>query len=236
MPGLHDLLVLQQQDTAADQLRHRRATLPERALVAGIDAELTRLDAELARATAEHDRLAGDQERLEAEVAVGEDKRRTLERRLAATSVPREAQTMSAEIDGLKARQSGLEDELLELMEALEPIDAFLLTGTAERTDLAERRTAAAIALTAAEGGVDAELAAVGAARAQAVVPIPPALLARYERLRAKLGGVAVATLDGPRCTGCNLVLPTLELERVRGAASDVIVECEQCGRILVTS
>ena len=235
MPDLHALLVLQQQDTAADQLRHRRATLPERALLAAIDAELTRLDAELATATVEHDRLAADQERLEAEVAVGEDKRRTLERRLAASSVPREAQTMSAEIDGLKARQSGLEDELLELMEALEPIDARLVTGADERVQLAERRTATAAALAAAEAGVDAELVAVGAARAQAAAPIPPPLLARYERLRSKLSGVAVATLDGPRCTGCNLVLPLLELERVRGAGPDAIVECEQCGRILVT-
>src|SRR5947209_5551602 len=115
MPDLHALLVLQQQDTAADQLRHRRATLPERALLAAIDAELARLDAELTRLDAEHGRLGADQERMEAEVAVSEEKRRTLERRLAATSVPREAQTMSIEIDGLKSRQSGLEDELLEV-------------------------------------------------------------------------------------------------------------------------
>ena len=46
--------------------------------------------------------------------------------------------------------------------------------------------------------------------------------------------GIAVATLDGPRCTGCNLELPTLELERVRAERPDVIIECEQCGRILV--
>jgi predicted nucleic acid-binding Zn-ribbon protein len=235
MADLHALLVLQQQDTAADQLRHRRATLPERALLAGIDAELARLDADLAAAGADHDRLAADQERLEAEVAVTEEKRRTLERRLSATSVPREAQTMSVEIDGLKARQSGLEDELLELMEALEPIDGRLSTGTDERAHLAERRIVAAAALAEAEAGVAAELATVGAARAQAAAPIPPPLLERYERLRAKLGGVAVATLDGPRCTGCNLVLPTVELEQVRAAGSDVVVECEQCGRILVT-
>jgi predicted nucleic acid-binding Zn-ribbon protein len=183
MPDLHALLVLQQQDTAADQLRHRRATLPERALLAAIDAELTRLDAELATATVEHDRLAADQERLEAEVAVGEDKRRTLERRLAASSVPREAQTMSAEIDGLKARQSGLEDELLELMEALEPIDARLVTGADERVQLAERHTATAAALAAAEAGVDAELAAMGVAGAGGSAH--PAAVARSLRAAA---------------------------------------------------
>ena len=56
MTDLHALLVLQHQDTAVDQLRHRRATLPERALVVGLEAELARLAAELAAATAERDR------------------------------------------------------------------------------------------------------------------------------------------------------------------------------------
>lgn len=234
MTDLHELLALQQLDTAADQLRHRRATLPERALVAGLESELARLGAELRQAGAERDRLAGDQARLETDVAAAQDKRRTLERRLASTSVPREAQAMSDEIDGLQGRQSTMEDQLLELMEALEPLEAQLTAGAAEQAQLDERLTTGRAALAHAEAGVDAELATVGAARNQAAAAIPEVLLARYERLRAKLNGVAVATLDGPRCTGCNLVLPVLELERVRAAAPDVIVECEQCGRILV--
>jgi len=173
MTDLSALLALQQQDTAADQLRHRRATLPERALVAGLEAERARLGTELAGAGAEHDRLAADQERIEAEVAVAEEKRRVLERRLASTSVPREAQAMSDEIDGLKARQSSMEDTLLELMEALEPLDQRLATGAGEQVDLDERLAAARAALAEAEAGVDNELAAVGAARIQAAAPIP---------------------------------------------------------------
>jgi predicted nucleic acid-binding Zn-ribbon protein len=85
-----------------------------------------------------------------------------------------------------------------------------------------------------AEAAVDAELAGVSSERDEAAGAVPAPLLARYERLRSHLGGVAVATLDGPRCTGCNLTLPTSELERIRLAAPDDIVECEQCGRILV--
>ncbi len=234
MTDLHDLLVLQQHDTAADQLRHRRATLPERALVSGIQQELTRLRSELATAEAQRDGLATRQERLEADVAAGEAKRRTLEGRLASTSVPREAQAMSHEIDGIKARQSVLEDELIEIMEAVEPLDSTLAAGRDTASGLEERLAAARTTLAGAEAAVDRELADAVGSRASAAAPIPTALLDRYERLRAKLGGVAVATLDGARCTGCNLLLPTLELERVRAAAPDVIVECEQCGRILV--
>jgi predicted nucleic acid-binding Zn-ribbon protein len=192
------------------------------------------LGGELAAAGKERDALAGRQERLEAEVAAGEDKRRTLERRLASTSVPREAQAMSGEIDGIKARQSTLEDELLEIMEALEPLDARIAAGTTERADLDGRLVTGQAALVDAEAAVDAELAAVSSERDEAAAAVPAPMLARYERMRSRLGGVAVATLDGPRCTGCNLTLPTSELERVRTAGPDDLVECEQCGRILV--
>ena len=234
MTDLRDLLVLQQRDTAVDQLRHRRATLPERTLVTGLQEELARLRAELAVATGERDALAARQERLEADVAAGEAKRRTLESRLAASSVPREAQAMSEEIDGIKARQLVLEDEELEIMEALEPIETTVAAGQAHEAALEHRLSQGRDALASAETAIDGEIAEAVVARADAVQPIPSALLDRYERLRTKLGGVAVATLDGARCTGCNLTLPTLEIERLRGAASDTIVECEQCGRILV--
>ena len=43
MTDLHDLLTLQHHDTTIDQLRHRRATLPERTLVTGIEGQLARL-------------------------------------------------------------------------------------------------------------------------------------------------------------------------------------------------
>jgi predicted nucleic acid-binding Zn-ribbon protein len=234
MTDLHDLLVLQQHDTAADQLRHRRATLPERALVSGLQDELARVQSELAAAGGERDVLAARQERLEGDVAAGEAKRRTLEGRLGSTSVPREAQTMSDEIDGIKARQSVLEDELIEIMEALEPLEHTLTAGEQELALLEDRLAGARRALAGAEAAVDSQLADAVVARTGAAAPIPAALLDRYERLRTRLGGVAVATLDGARCTGCNLALPTIELERVRAAAPDVIVECEQCGRILV--
>jgi predicted nucleic acid-binding Zn-ribbon protein len=234
MTDLRDLLVLQQRDTAVDQLRHRRATLPERTLVTGLQDELARLRAELASAIGQRDALVARQERLEADVAAGEAKRRTLESRLASTSVPREAQAMSEEIDGIKTRQLVLEDEELEIMEALEPIETTLATGQAQEAALEQRLSEGREVLARTETAIDAEIAEALVARADAVQPIPSALLDRYERLRTKRGGVAVATLDGPRCTGCNLTLPTLELERVRGAGPDAIVECEQCGRILV--
>jgi predicted nucleic acid-binding Zn-ribbon protein len=81
---------------------------------------------------------------------------------------------------------------------------------------------------------VEGELASLVDERAAAVSAVPEALVARYEKLRAKLGGVAVARLEHGRCTGCHLQLPATELDRLRHEPPDALAECEQCGRLLV--
>jgi predicted nucleic acid-binding Zn-ribbon protein len=58
--------------------------------------------------------------------------------------------------------------------------------------------------------------------------------MARYEQLRPKFGGVAIARLVGGRCDGCHLALAQAALERIRSAPPDALVECEECGRLLV--
>ncbi len=60
---------------------------------------------------------------------------------------------------------------------------------------------------------------------------IPPDMQARYETLRKKLGGVAVAPVQGAGCGGCGASLPTALRQQVHG--SDVF-NCPICGRMLV--
>jgi predicted nucleic acid-binding Zn-ribbon protein len=63
---------------------------------------------------------------------------------------------------------------------------------------------------------------------------LPADLAATYERLRSQLGGIGAAKLVGSSCGGCHLALPATELDRIRHAAPDALVYCDQCGRILV--
>jgi predicted nucleic acid-binding Zn-ribbon protein len=60
---------------------------------------------------------------------------------------------------------------------------------------------------------------------------LQPAMLKRYETLRKKLGGVAVAVVNGVSCGGCGAALPTALRQQVHG--SDVL-SCPICGRMLV--
>ena len=63
---------------------------------------------------------------------------------------------------------------------------------------------------------------------------MPAALTDRYETLRGRLAGVAVARLVGNHCDGCHLELPSVEVERIRHVPATTIVTCDQCGRMLV--
>ena len=236
MADLHRLLDVQDRDITLDQLRHRRETLPDRAALVERTQTVTRIDAELADLQAKLADLQRSQKRIEDEVEVIDAKAATETKKLNSGSItaPREIQALSDEIDALGRRKRSLEDEEIELMEQAEP-----LTATVERLD-AERATAAAdadrlrAAVAEAEQAIDTEAATVRAERDAAAADLPEPLLTQYEKLRAKLGGIGAARLEGDRCLGCHISLPAMEVDAIKHASPDAVVTHEECGRILV--
>jgi uncharacterized protein len=233
---LHELLAVQDLDTQADQLRHRRAHLPERARLDEVTTELAGVEADGVAVTAERDELARRQAELEAELADLERRMTDLDRRMRSGTVtaPRDLQAMSAQIDAMKRRRSDQEDAELEILEALDPLEARVgelqdrwATLDREAADLRAR-------VVDAERELDAELVGVVEARRAAAEPVPAELMATYERLRQRLGGVGAAPLVGASCGGCHLTLSAGALDRIRRAPAGTVVTCEQCGRILV--
>lgn len=229
-----DLLALQHTDTRLDQLRHRRAHLPERADVQTLSATLADLESELEKLTSRHTDLSRSQQRLEDEVASVEQKRAEVDRKLASGTVPRELQALMEEGDSLRRRQRSLEDDLLEVMELAEPVAAQLTVSQERQRDLRARLEVGRSALSVAEGAVDGELEEAEALRAREATAIPDSLLKEYERLRSRLDGVAVSELVGTTCTGCHTTLAAMEVERIRREPVDALVHCEPCGRIVV--
>jgi len=130
MSVLEDLLVVQEHDTAADRLRHRLDTLPEKARLAEIEQQLAAVDASLADVGVRRDEVVRRQQRLEDELASIEAKIREVEKRLYSGSVsaPRELQAMEADIASLKRHGSDVEDHDLDVMQEREPLDAELTT------------------------------------------------------------------------------------------------------------
>jgi predicted nucleic acid-binding Zn-ribbon protein len=233
---LEALLALQDLDTAIDQHRHRRAHLPERAELVAIDQEAASLRSAAAKVTEVRDPIAERQAALEGDLSATEERAAAVTRRLygGEVSASRELQALAADIDALKARASVLEDQVLELMEEREPLDDRLSHLSTELAGLEQRRRGLTAALATSEAAVDEQLSDLAGRRDAAARAVPGDLGATYDRLRAGLGGVAVARLVGSHCDGCHLTLPAVELDRIRHLPDGEVVTCDQCGRILV--
>jgi predicted nucleic acid-binding Zn-ribbon protein len=230
------LLEVQDHDTAIDQLRHRRETLPERAELGSTEIRLSVLDARTEEVATQRDELASRQSGLEQQIEASKSRRAELERRMYGGQVtaPRELQAMDDEVKHLVRHIAELEDREIEVMEALEPLDAELQTAQTEHVALEEAATRLREAIALSEGSLGADLAAQSTQRDGAAGDVPKELLTRYEQLRKKLGGTGAARLIAGSCGGCHLALPSMEVDRIRKAPPEAVITCDQCGRILV--
>lgn len=239
MSELEALLVVQEHDTAIDQLQHKKETLPDRVQLGEVEDRLAALGTEMADLEQRLSVVARRQSQLEDEIASIEAKVVELDKKLYSGTVssPRELQAMQADIESLKRHQAELEDKVLDAMEEREPLDADLGRQHAERAKLDDEAITLRARIAEAETDIDAELETLEDVRRESAARLPGELSTLYEQLRAKLGGVGAARLEpGGRCGGCHLTLPATEVASIKRGPVDAIVQCDQCGRILVRS
>ena len=230
------LLELQALDSRLDQIEHRRRTLPQLATIAGLESRLAALrdrivagetevdDLERGLAKAETDveqvraRAAKDQELLDS----------------GRVSSARELENLQHEIASLARRQGDLEEAELEVMERLEEARTALGTLTSGRDSLRSELDVATSERDDAWSAGERDKEWVGGERTKVLADIPADLLALYEKLRGDHDGVGAAALHQRRCEGCRMELNPNDIGRIREAASDAVLRCEECRRILV--
>ncbi|SBT45362.1 zinc ribbon domain-containing protein [Micromonospora auratinigra] len=228
------LLDLQAIDTALAQLAHRRRTLPELAELESLARALSALEDERVRAQVAVDDLDRDIARLEKDVDQVRARKSKNEARLAAGSGPaRELEALQHELVSLNRRQGDLEDAELELMEQRETAQGVLdgverrIAEARDRREAAERRREESLAEIAKEEDFKRS------SRQPLAGDLPDDLVTLYDRIRTDTG-LGAALLTGARCGGCRLELSGADLARIRKAAPDDVVRCEECRRIMV--
>lgn len=234
-PTLLRLLDLQAEDSAIKRLQEQRESLPEAARLSGLKDQLAELVSDIEIAAKHDAEAARQQHRLEGEIELIDQKMTKEEQRMLSGNVsnPKELAALQAEVESLKRRKSGLEDQLIDAMEQKEH------TGeTLERLE-SEARTISAEAsemdgtVSGLMADIDAELATHTGERGRVAPDIPEDLMKLYDRLRASKSGVGAAALQQGTCQGCHTKIPQKELERIR--AEGGLQRCENCRRILVT-
>jgi hypothetical protein len=229
------LLELAELDAELSRLDHRRRSLPELEEYQRIEGRDAELRDELTALEAAESDLGREQAKAEADV---DQVRSRVERdqiRLDAGQVssPRELENLQSEIASLARRQSDLEEIVLDVMERQEAAERRRDSLTQEQSTLARQRDEVAARRDAALEEIGEQAEKAGSLRASVVAAVPDDLLGLYEKLRTQ-HGVGAAALRAGRCEGCHLSLNTVDLARIRAAAPDEVLRCEECRRILV--
>lgn len=144
---------------------------------------------------------------------------------------PRELQLLQEEIEQAKRMREEMDVEMLRIWEQMETMKHDI--DEAER-DLqhAERLYEAHVEdFRQRKAALESEIEYHLSERAELVAQIDPEVLARYEQLRQRLGGTAVAVVDQKACSVCHTLLTPYTLKRLQN--EHTLITCESCGRLL---
>ena len=142
---------------------------------------------------------------------------------------PKELTNLQREADDLKARRSQLEDRVLDTMGEVEAASASVAATTAELSRLESEWRTQQEQLSAELKQLKEAHADLTRKRESLAAQVESGAMDVYQRLRAQKG-TAVARVEQGTCRGCQIALPTTELQQVR---SGRLTRCSSCGRIL---
>lgn len=230
------LLDLQALDNAIAQLQHRRAALPEHAMIAALQAERATLASELVANRTRTSDLGRESDKAEADLVPVRERLARNQQRIdsGAISDPKALQAMIEEVAHLGQRISDLEDLQLEAMERLEAAEGALAAVGTQKAELEDRLRALIARRDEQLGELGQQLAERQAERDAVARVVAADLLTLYAKVAERSGGVGAALLQHGRCGGCQLTVDSSTLNRFRAADADEVLRCEECSRILV--
>ncbi|PYG01720.1 hypothetical protein SAMN05216184_101183 [Georgenia satyanarayanai] len=231
----HRLLDIQTLDTRAAKLAHQRRTLRVLETIAELESRLE----DLRGAQVEERTVVGDirREVAKAESDVEQVRQRAArhQARLDSGAVSaKEAQALQAELEQLARRQGDLEEAELEVMERLEEAESRLAELGEQEAAIAADVARHVAARDAEWSTIDGQLESVARERAAAADQTDAGLLALYDRVRERTGGLAAVALYGSRTEGTQLDFSLTELDAIHSAPAEQVVQHEDYGYIIV--
>ena len=234
--SLEHLLRIQDRDKSIAALRHQKSNLPERQEIADLLEALSTLQKKKDFVSKELISKEDDQQRLEDEVNAIEERVSEQEANLYSGEVSaiKDLQAIQGDIAGLQERKRLVEDQIIVVMEQIEPLKTLFDQLEIEEKTNTEQQAELEAALLRKEQSIEKQIEDVEAERSELALDTSPALLEIYEKIRKQSGNIAVAQLNGMTCKGCHLDLPAVEVDRLKKLPPDQLVHCEECGCILV--
>ncbi|MCA9563524.1 MAG: hypothetical protein KC561_08540 [Myxococcales bacterium] len=210
-----------------------------------IRAEKKEIQARLNEIEQIRDRLQDDlemqQDQLEATIELQKEKAEELASvdarqkdskvRLAKVSNTKEYAAIEQEIENYKRQAAQLEEELVQLMEAIEATKASMEEKQAKIDSLSEEVDGERGRAEQRFNDLDEALTAQTSERDEMASRLPKALVRRYDFIRGRRDGLAIVSCVNGACQGCFMHLPPQQFIEVQRGQE--MVSCPSCQRIL---
>ena len=226
------LLDLAELDARIRRAEHARTNPPQAARVKELLAHRATLAQELTVRSGARDDLKSELARIESDVSVVDARRARDAERLAASSNSKEAQSLEHELASLARRKSDLEDAELSIMERLDAAEAAVVEQQSLVATTNDEGAVLSAAGKAAVADATRDLETARRDRDAVAGEIASDLVAQYDRLAARGNGAGL--LRRQTCEACRMVLSGTDLNRIRQASPETVVNCPECGAILV--
>ena len=234
--ALESLLLVQEKDNQILALHHQIKRLPEREEIETKQEEKSELQNQIGTVQSELHENERVQKRLEDEVAILEDRVQRQQKKLYGGEIKaiKELQALEADIEGLKERQILVEDQIIEVMELNEPIIERIKELENTKAGLEGTIVELQKSLMQSEQKLQTLITQSEEERDELTKDVQEKLLEIYGNIRKQPGSVGIALLSGSTCRGCHLDLPAVEVDRIKKLPNDTLINCEECGCILV--
>ncbi len=226
---LGNLIRLQTIDSEIYALRSEKSSKPGeiKAIEDSLEAKKAQM-AELEKSSLDLQKRKKDKE---LELSSKDAATTKLQGQLYSLKTNKEYQVMLRQIQDSKADASIIEDKLLELFEQA---DSLKIEIDKERIKIKDEEK---VFLTE-KNKIEVRIKEIGdrlsqleAVRKQVTPDINPKILAQYERILLSRDGLAIVTVKGNSCGGCNMFVPPQVMNLIK--MYERIITCEICNRIL---
>ncbi len=203
--------------------------------------ELAGIDEKQQDIAADRNSINGYQEQLEVgekrcrelEIIIADELERIKDRQVKLMNIQtnREYQSILKEIEDTKTSTKHNEDELLILTEQLESMRSRVVEITQKCDDDEKKLAAASKTIKTAATKLENKKKKIIKARNSQAKKVNEKFLKRYEDLKERRNGLAVASVTRGVCQGCNMNIPPQMFNEL--LKEDAILSCPTCNRMM---
>jgi predicted nucleic acid-binding Zn-ribbon protein len=231
-PQIPALRTLQRQDRRLTMMERKLREIPSR--IATLDADLHKLEQMLTAERSKLDDTRAFQQRQEMQLQDEEDLIRSSKQKLGAIKTARELNAQQRELETTRKMVQTRTGEISKLQDAVAKTEAQIAKMDSQLQQLRAVADAEKGRLAEEERTLNESIAKAKSVRVKLIKNIEREVLATYERIRKRLGGVAFVAAHRERCTACKMVIPHTMYSRLLKGRE--IIPCESCGRLLYWS